>query len=430
MSWASEFLIEELTLRRFNVRALPFLACIVITIVACFVNTSWAATETPVYSFTGGFDGADPASQLIFDAAGNAYGSTVTGGTSNCGTVFELTPSGGGHWQQTVLHSFNCFDQGKNPYGGVTMDLQGSLYGTTVAGGSGGICSGDGCGVVFKLTHSGGNWNETVLYSFGDSPDAAGPGGALVFDHAGNLLGTSPDGGAFAEGTIYELSPNNGGWAERVVHDFTGGADGATGSLGPLLLDTAGNFYGVTELGGANGFGTVFKLAPGSGGSWAFSTLYAFQGQPDAAFPYGGLIADPHGNLYGTTYYGGINGAGAVFRLGPGVGAGPWHSTVLYSFHGSADGGNPTSTLVFNPAGKVYGTTSAGGDAGCDCGVIFSLTPVNANHWVETVLHTFGTHPDGAFAYYGLTPDGAGHYLGTTAAGGNQNQGVVFQMTP
>jgi uncharacterized repeat protein (TIGR03803 family) len=102
----------------------------------------------------------------------------------------------------------------------------------------------------------------------------------------------------------------------------------------------------------------------------------------------------------------------------------------LYSFHGSADGGNPTSTLVFNPAGKVYGTTSAGGDAGCDCGVIFSLTPVNANHWVETVLHTFGTHPDGAFAYYGLTPDGAGHYLGTTAAGGNQNQGVVFQMTP
>ena len=405
-------------------------ACVVIAMVACFVNTSWGASESPIYSFTGGLDGADPASQLIFDVAGNAYGTTVTGGSSSCGTVFELTPSGGGHWQQTVLHSFNCFDEGKNPYGGVTMDAQGNLYGTTVAGGSNGVCSGDGCGVVFKLTHSGGSWSETVLYSFGDSPDAAGPGGAVVFDSAGDLLGTSPDGGAFAEGTIYELSQSNGHWTERVIHDFTGGADGGIGSLGPLLADAFGNFYGVTELGGTAGFGTVFKLAPASEGAWNFSTVYTFQGQPDAAFPYGGLVADPHGNLYGTTYYGGANGAGAVFRVGPGAGTGPWHSAVLYSFQGNADGGNPTSTLIFNPAGKLYGTTSAGGDAGCDCGVIFSLTPVSNNRWREAVLHTFGTHPDGAFSYYGLAPDGAGNYLGTTAAGGNQNQGVVFELTP
>ncbi len=417
-------------MQRFSTPYLLFFACVVVAVLAGFGDTSWAATETVVYSFTGGLDGADPASQLIFDSAGNAYGTTVTGGSSNCGTVFELTPSGGGHWQQTVLYSFGCLSDGKNPYGGLTMDAQHSLYGTTVAGGSGGICSGDGCGVVFKLTRSGDSWMETVLYSFGDSPDAAGPGGAVVFDRAGNLLGTSPDGGAFAEGTIYELSQSNGQWTERVVHDFTGGADGGIGSLGALLLDASGNLYGVTELGGANGFGTVFKLAPGSAGTWTFSTVYAFQGQPDAAFPYGGLIADPHGNLYGTTYYGGTSGAGAVFRVGPGVGTGPWHSTVLYSFHGGSDGGNPTSTLVFNPAGKLYGATSAGGDAGCDCGVLFSLSQVSNNHWLENVLHTFGTPPDGAFAYYGLTPDATGHYLGTTAAGGNQNQGVVFELTP
>jgi uncharacterized repeat protein (TIGR03803 family) len=426
---ASEFLIEELTMRRSSTPALSFLACIVVAVFAFFVNTSWAATETPVYSFTGGLDGGNPASQLIFDGAGNAYGTTVIGGSANCGTVFELTRNGE-QWQQMVLYSFGCFSDGKNPYGGLTMDAQHNLYGTTVAGGSGGICSGDGCGVVFKLTRSGDSWMETVLYSFGDSPDAAGPGSVLVFDHAGNLLGTSPDGGAFSQGTIYELSQSNGHWMERVVHDFTGGADGAVGSLGPLLLDAFGNFYGVTELGGANGFGTVFKLAPASGGAWTFNTLYAFRGQPDAAFPYGGLIADPHGNLYGTTYYGGTSGAGAVFRVGPGPGTGPWYSAVLYSFHGNADGGNPTSTLVFTPAGKLYGTTSAGGSAGCDCGVIFSLTQVSNNHWLETVLHTFGTHPDGAFAYYGLTPDAAGHYVGTTAAGGNQNQGVVFELAP
>jgi uncharacterized repeat protein (TIGR03803 family) len=403
--------------------------CLVITVVA-LAHSSWAATESPVYSFTGGLDGSNPASQLVFDASGNAYGTTVTGGSASCGTVFQLTPSGGGQYQQSVLHSFDCFGEGKNPYGGVTLDAQGNLYGTTVAGGSGGVCSGDGCGVVYKLTHSGGGWTETVLYSFQDAPDAAGPGGAVVFDGAGDLLGTAPDGGAFAAGAIYELSQSNGHWSERVIHDFTGGADGAIGSLGALLPDAHGNFYGVTELGGTSGAGTVFQLLPGSGGTWQLKTRYAFQGQPDAAFPYGGLIADAHGNLYGTTYYGGTNGAGAVFRVGPGAGFGGWRDAVLYSFQGAADGANPTSTLVFSPAGKLYGTTSAGGDAGCECGVVFALTPVGANHWNESVLHTFGTSPDGAYPYYGLTPDGSGNYFGTTAAGGNANVGVVFKVTP
>jgi uncharacterized repeat protein (TIGR03803 family) len=393
-------------------------------------GSSWASTEHVVYSFTGGVDGGDPASPLVFDNAGNAYGTTVTGGADGCGTVYILTPAGGGHYTHSVIFSFDCFSTGKNPYGGVTMDGQGNLYGTTVAGGSGGVCVGDGCGVVYELTQSGGNWSETVLYSFGDSPDAAGPGGGVVFDAQGNIYATAADGGADGEGAIYELSPTSGGWTERVIHDFTGGDDGALGSLGTLLRDAAGNFYGVTEIGGQFGAGTVYKLSPASGGGWNFATLYAFQGQPDAAFPYGGLIADANGNMYGTTYFGGTSGAGTVFKIGPAPNArGGWRDTVLYSFEGGADGGNPTSTLVFDAAHNLYGTTSTGGDPGCDCGVAFELSP-NGSGWTENVLHTFGTFPDGASPSYGLTSDGAGNYLGATPVGGQQSQGTVYQLTP
>ena len=393
-------------------------------------STRAAGTETPLYSFTGGNDGGDPASQLTFDSAGNAYGTTVTGGASDCGTVFQLTPSGGGQWQQSVLYSFGCFDDGKNPYGGVSLDAAGNLYGTTVAGGTGGICTGDGCGVVFKLTPSGGSWTESVLYSFTGDTDGFGPGGMVVFDRAGNLYGTTPDGGAYGEGTIYQLSPNGGLWQEKIIHNFTGGDDGAVGSLGALFINAAGVIYGVTELGGANGAGTVCRLSA-SEDTWNLITLYAFRGQPDAAFPYGGLIADAHGNLYGTTYFGGANGAGAVFKVAPGPNViGGWRDTVLYSFQGGLDGGSPTSTLVFDAAGNLYGTTSAGGDPGCDCGVAFELTPNGSGGWNESVLHTFGTAPDGAYLYYGMTPDGVGNFFGTTVGGGAHGHGTVFELTP
>ena len=366
---------------------------------------------------------------MTFDSAGNAYGTTVIGGVFGCGTVFQLTPIGGGRWQQSVLYSFGCFDDGKNPYGGVTLDAAGNLYGTTVAGGTGGVCSGDGCGVVFELTKSGGLWSENVLYSFTDGVDGSGPGGGVVFDREGNLYGTTPDGGAYAAGTIYQLSLNGGGWQEKIIHDFTGGNDGAVGSLGLLLIDSTGSIYGVTELGGAYGAGTVFKLFS-SGDTWNLITLYAFRGQPDAAFPYGGLIADANGNLYGTTYFGGASGAGTVFKVAPGPNIKGWKDTVLYSFQGGTDGGSPTSTLVFDAAGNLYGTTSAGGDPGCDCGVAFKLSPNGGGGGVETVLHTFGTPPDGAYLYYGMTPDGMGNFFGTTVAGGVHGQGMVFELTP
>jgi len=401
----------------------------VLALTALFTIALWAGdNEKVLYSFTGGSDGGDPAAQLIFDTVGNLYGTTVVGGLYGCGTVFELTFSGG-QWQESVLYSFDCFATGKNPYGGVTFDNAGNLYGTTVAGGSGGDCAGDGCGVVYELTQSGGKWSETVLYNFTGGDDGYGPGSAVVFDKAGNLYGTTPDGGAYSEGVVYQLASNNGQWKQTVIHPFTGGDDGAVGSLGPLLVDAAGNLYGVTEIGGKYGAGVAFKLSL-AGSTWKYTTLYPFQGLPDAGFPYGGLIADASGRLYGTTYFGGANGEGSVFEVAPGPNAlAGWKASVLYSFQGDTDASFPTSTLVFDTAGNLYGTSSTGGNPSCDCGTIFKLEPTSGG-WSESVLHNFGSSGDGAYPSYGLTSDGKGNYFGVTPVGGTYGQGVIFEFTP
>jgi uncharacterized repeat protein (TIGR03803 family) len=198
------------------------------------VSGAWATnTEKVLFTFTGGNDGGDPAAQLTFDSSGNAYGTTVVGGTANLGTVFKLTPHANGKSTETVLYSFSGGSDGKAPHGGVTLDSKGNLYGTAVAGGSGGTCTGDGCGTVYKLTHSGGSWNFRVIYNFRGGTDGFGPGGGVVFDKNGNLYGTTPDGGSangcngIGCGVVYKLSPaKNGQWTEKVIHRFTGGNDG------------------------------------------------------------------------------------------------------------------------------------------------------------------------------------------------------------
>jgi uncharacterized repeat protein (TIGR03803 family) len=375
-----------------------------------------AGTERVLYNFTGGNDGGDPASALTFDSLGNLYGTSVTGGTSTCGTVFELAPQSTS-WKETVLHDFNCYADGKNPYGGVTLDAHGNLDGTTVAGGSGGACS-DGCGVVFQVTSS----QETVLHDFAGGNDGFGPGGGVVLDARGNLYGTTPDGGAYSNGIVYEVASRHA--REEVIHTFTGGNDGGTGSLGTLLRDASGNLYGVTETGGAHSAGTVFRLAKRAKHRWSLKTLHAFAGTPDCASPYGGLIADASGNLYGTTYFGGASGQGCVFELlrnSPGA----YRENVLYSFKGGSDGSSPTSTLVFGRSGDLFGTTSAGGGY-CTCGTIFKVNPTSGK---ETVLHAFGSGVDGAFPYYGLTKDAKGKFYGTTVQGGTSHQGTVFEYS-
>ncbi len=377
-----------------------------------------SSTEKVLYNFTGSNDGGNAATGLVFDHQGNLYGSTVIGGLYTCGTVFKLAPASSGPWLESVLYNFDCNATGKSPHGGVTFDRSGNLEGTTVAGGTGGYCTGDGCGVVYQIAGS----SETVRYNFTGAGDGFGPGGAVVFDRRGDAFGTTPDGGAFYQGVIYEISRAG---KQRVLHAFTGGKDGGVGSLGSLLLDKSGKIYGVTELGGAQSSGTVYELSQAGKNKWHLRTLYAFKGTPDAAFPYGGLIADKSGNLYGTTYYGGAHGVGSVFELVRKKN-GKYRERVLYSFQGGSDGSYTTSTLIFGASGDLYGTTSSGGGS-CDCGTIFKVDPTSG---AEQVLHNFGSGTDGAYPYYGLTADQSGNFYGTTVAGGNFGQGVVFEFTP
>jgi uncharacterized repeat protein (TIGR03803 family) len=382
-----------------------------------------ASTTKVIYAFAGGNDGEYLDTDLVMDADGNIYGSTVQGGDFGSGTVFELSPNGTG-WTHTVLYSFHGSTDGGEPYKGVTLDPHGNIYGTAVTGG-GGSCEG-GCGVVFKLTNSGGTWTQTVIHQFTGGSDGSGPGSGLTFDRHGNIYGMTPTGGTYGLGTVYQLQPQASGWQLNVLHAFTGGDDGSSGSAGRLILDRAGNLYGVTTVGGAHGDGVVFEITHANG-TWTLTTLYAFKDQPDGALPYGGLIFDKAGNLYGTTYYAGVHDVGTVYKLTHANGA--WIETNLYSFKGGSDGSSPISTLVSDSAGNLYGTTSAGGTQ-CDCGVIFKLAPNVNGTWTESIPYRFPGAPDAGFSYNGMVAGKAGNFYGATTHGGKANDGTIYTFTP
>jgi uncharacterized repeat protein (TIGR03803 family) len=392
-----------------------------VAILTCAV---WAASPQIIYNFAGDNDGEYIDSDLVVDGAGNLYGTSVQGGAFGSGTVFQLTPSPSG-WTHTVLYSFTGGSDGGEPYKGVTVDNQGNLYGTAVTGG-GGFCEG-GCGVAYKLTNSGGVWTQTVIHTFTGGNDGSGPGSGLTLSPRGILYGMTPTGGANGVGVVFRLqSMQNLTWNLKVIHAFTGGDDGAGGSAGRLLLSN-GKLYGVTTVGGANGKGVVFQLTHPTGG-WQFTTLYAFQGQPDAGFPYGSLALDSLGRLTGTTYYDGANNLGSVYQLAHQP-DGTWTEKVLYSFKGGTDGSSSISNVVFDKTGAMYGTTSEGG-ASCDCGVIFKLTPANNGTWKETVTYRFKGAPDGGFAYNGMVGDSAGNFYGATVHGGTGDDGTIYKFTP
>jgi uncharacterized repeat protein (TIGR03803 family) len=380
-----------------------------------------------VYSFEGEDDGGYPDTDLVRDAAGNLYGMCVSDGKFHAGTVFELvaTPTG---WVHQTLYSFTGGPDGGQPYGGVTLDDQGNLYGTAVIGGSGGVCVEDGCGVVFKLTNNGGTWSQTVIHDFTGGSDGFGPGGPVVFDNQGNLYGMTPTGGDFGIGIVFQLVPQPGGdWKENIIHTFTGGLDGGAASAGRLLIDDQQHVFGVATVGGEFGAGVAFELSPTASGPWDQKTLYAFKGDPDAGFPYGGLLRDAKGVLYGTTYYDGAYDLGAVYKLEQV--SGTWVETVLHDFQGGSDGSGSISGLVFDAAGNLYGTTSEGG-AGCNCGTIFKLAPMSTGAWRYGVVHRFTGPPDGGYAYAGLVGDGQGSFYGATVHGGADNEGAAYRFTP
>ena len=398
--------------------------------VTLFVTSTWAATETVLHSFVPEFkDGHNPGASLTFDAAGNLYGTTSAGGTYGLGTVFELKPQAGGGWMKKVLHNFGKGTDGASPYGSLIFDAAGNLYGTTTAGGNTGCLP--SCGTVFELTpQPGGKWTENVLYSFNNNgADGASPEDGLIFDAAGNLYGTTAFGGTQGGGgTVFELMPQAGGiWTENVLYSFNNnGTDGAYPAA-DLIFDGAGNLYGTTGAGGTYGRGTVFELMPQAGGGWTENVLYSFNNNgTDGAGPQGRLIFDGAGNLYGTTVEAGIHRrrGGTVFELMPQAG-GSWTEQVLHSFN--KDGANPGDGLVFDGAGHLYGTTEQGGTH--NSGAVFELTPQAGGGWAEQVVHSFNGK-DGAFPRARLVLDGAGDLYGTTVDGGTYAYGTVFELMP
>ena len=390
-------------------------------IIALSLVTATASTTDVIFSFAGN-NGEYADTDLETDSTGNIYGSTVLGGDHGSGTVFQLSPTGAG-WEQTVLYSFTGGADGGEPYKGVTIDRHGNLYGTAVTGGSGG-CEG-GCGVVYKLTQSNGAWNQTVIYAFTGGDDGSGPGARVTVDRSGNVYGMTPTGGTYGAGTIYKLQPNAGSYTFQVIHTFTGGNDGSSGSAGRMLLEH-GRLYGAATTGGMYGSGVVFQLTPTTVGEWDFRTLYSFHGQPDGSFPYGALLRASSGKIYGTTYYGGQNGIGAVYELSP-RSVGEWNERMIYSFQTGSDGNSPISNLVSDAAGNLYGTTSEGG---LGIGTIFKLAPAGGGRWTESVVHSFAGSPDGGFSYNGMVVDPFGNFYGATVHGGTNDDGSVYQFTP
>ncbi len=327
-------------------------------------------TFSLIYSFQGGSDGAGPFSELVIGPNGAFYGTTSAGGSGcgqgGCGTVFELTPPRRApstavvNWSDTVLHSFSGSD-GAYPQGELTFDQAGNIYGTTVNGGN-------GWGTIYSLTRSGGGWSGNVLYRAQNRGDGQYPWGGVTFDQAGNLYGVFSGGGPRGYGAVYELSPSGSGWTESTVHAFSfSGNDGAT-PQGHLIVDQSGNIYGAT-VHSATGGGTAFELTKSDGG-WSYNFLYGFNGGIDLG-PYDRLTMDSAGNLYGTTFGDGRYGAGSVFQLTRSGGG--WTYKSLHDFSGGADGGNPVSSLTLDSAGNIYGTASDGG--AYNKGVVFQITP-------------------------------------------------------
>jgi uncharacterized repeat protein (TIGR03803 family) len=324
-------------------------------------GSSWVLNN--LYSFTGGDDGGNSQARVIFGSDGSLYGTTSAGGYAN-GVVFNLRPQATAcksaicPWTETVLYRFQGGSDGIIPeYGDLTFDQAGNVYGTTVEGGL--LSCGGSCGVVFKLTKSGNSWTESVLYSFTGGNDGGSPFSGVIFDSAGNLYGTAYYGGDISAGTVYELSPSGSGWTEKTLTDFSGGGGFPVGGL---TFDQQGNLFGTGFSGG-----TAFELSP-SNGNWTYSLLYTFNGFDG---PFGSPTFDAAGNFYGTNATGGAYDQGFVFKLAPSNGG--WNFTDLYDFTGGNDGGFPVSNVILDAKRNLYGTTYLGGVYGE--GVAWELTP-------------------------------------------------------
>lgn len=389
-----------------------------------------AQTLTTIHDFGSGRDGENPQAGVVFDQAGNLYGTAALGALNGNGIVFSLTPDGGTGFTEVILHNFTGPPDGSVPVSSVVLTAPGRLVGTTLEGGA------NDMGSAFEVrfaTNADAPASERVLYSFGSfAGDGIHPNAALLPKGPG-FFGVTRDGGANGRGTVFQLRPpsSGGDWTETVLYSFTGSGDAAFPSS-DLVMDREGNLYGTTLIGGVNDLGAVYQLSPPAteGDTWTETVIFSFSGS-DGTLPFGRLQFDQNGLLYGTTSGGGDLQGGTVFQLTPPAEPGSsWIESVLYSFSGGRDGGSPVAGVIINNKGRLFGTASTGGSGGPDFGgVIFKLTPPQnqGDPWTETVLHSFGG-PDGFRSLARLARRGDAIY-GTTSAGGLNGTGTAFVLT-
>jgi uncharacterized repeat protein (TIGR03803 family) len=343
------------------------------------VGGSW--TETVLYQFGSKTkDGATPYSGVVL-YGGDLYGTTFYGGAHNKGTIYRLAKAQGGGWTETILHSFGAVSDGIYPIA-TPVITGGNLYGTTYNGGTG-TCTASGktttCGTVYELSGKG---VYSVIHDFSSTNDGYFPVAGLTPDSSGNLYGQTTAGSTYGGGLLFELKPSAGTWTEVAIHPWGRVNDGRPdGSLcyGTLVFDSQGNLWGTSLLGGTHGgLGTVFKFFPKNGG-FAETSVHGFGNPGDGASPYAGLVIDGQGNLFGTTYKGGANGAGTVYEIIP-LETG-FEYKLLYSFTGKTDGGLVSAPLIMDSLGNFYGTAMWGGNpANCTtspypgCGVVFEIS--------------------------------------------------------
>ncbi|MGD0514063.1 MAG: choice-of-anchor tandem repeat GloVer-containing protein [Terriglobales bacterium] len=415
-------------------------ALVMFVVTLAFAASAWASDEAPsaaaasetlLYSFcaqSSCTDGNQPYGSVVADAKGNLYGTTYDGGTNNDGTVYELTKSGG-TWTETVLYSFlgATNNDGANPFTGLIFDTAGNLYGVTQNGGA------SSQGTVFKLTKSGSTWKESVLHTFDNisGDDGSYPYGRLVFDAAGNLYGNTQQGGKFGGGIVFELKKSGSSFTYHPIHSFATSASTSYQPYGGMVIDKNGYLYGTTYYGGVIwNAGSVYQMREVSG-VWIFSVIYNFLGDSLGQYSYGDLAADSAGNLYGTTYSGGSFDLGEVFKLTLGKNN-AWTESVIHSFQGFAkkDGANPYyAGVTVDADGNVYGSTYQGGSStanNLNYGTVYKLT---AGTYKESVLWSFGTSGDGYYPLHEpIVVDGK--LYGTTYVGGAHNGGAVYEVVP
>jgi len=393
------------------------------------LQISHAQTYQVIYNFTGGNDGGYPSTGLTIDGAGNIYGTAFGGGASGYGTVFSLNNDGAG-WTLLPLYAFSAGSDGAGPSGSIVIGPDGALYGPTASGGGGPCVRSNGyrgCGTIYKLRPPARapatvifNWSSTVMHRF-SSTDGSYPQGELTFDGAGNIYGTAVDGGA-GWGLIYELVSSGGGWTQNILYQAQGRHDGGY-PFGGVIFDNSGNLYGVFSQNGPYNYGAVYELSP-SGSGWTERTLHGFTfSGNDGAYPQGGLMFDNSGNLLGSTVHD-VNGGGNVFELEPSGGG--WSYNLLYGLTGGI-GLGPYDKLTMDASGNLYGTTY--GDGRYGYGSVFKLTHSHGG-WTYTTLHDFTGGSDGENPACRLVFDSAGNLYGTAVGGGANHYGVIFRITP